>query len=89
MPWQSILEAHVYWRRHGERDAPRSNLDDAEAFILSQKPATIEDTLCILDVVLENHGDSRSDGLDHAAIGHVRDFLSSEIGVAAASKFAS
>jgi len=75
MSWTSIPHAHEYWRSHRRLANPPSNLEDAEAFILNERPVTAQDAACILDVVCANGGDVRCDGLDHAALGRIRSLL--------------
>ncbi len=70
--------AHEYWRLSRRRGDPPSNLDDVEAFILSTLPQTIQDAVCILDVILANEGDMRTDGLDRSALTRVRGLLAAE-----------
>lgn len=75
MSWTSISHAHEFWR--GQRrsaDAP-TNLEEAETFILSGDPGTLQDAACILDVVCAYFGDARCDGLDHAALQRVQALL--------------
>jgi hypothetical protein len=76
MSWISITHAHEYWRLTRRQADPPHNLEEAEAFILEAHPNTQQDAACILDVVRFYAGDPRCDGLDHAALGRVRDYLS-------------
>ncbi|HVK80573.1 MAG TPA: hypothetical protein VM915_08160 [Verrucomicrobiae bacterium] len=76
MLWISIPHAHEYWRLNRREADSSSTLDEAEAFILNERPSTAQDAACILDVICANGGDVRCDGLDHAALGRVRSFLS-------------
>lgn len=75
MSWTSISHAHEYWKSCQRRAEPPPNLEDAETFILTTRPATAQDAACILDVIYANGGDPRCDGLDHAALGRIRGFL--------------
>jgi hypothetical protein len=75
MSWISIPHAHEYWRLNRRRATPPSDLDDVEAFILTAPPQTIQDAACILDVILANEGDMRTDGLDRSALKRVRGLL--------------
>jgi hypothetical protein len=75
MPWTSIHHAHEYWRLNRRRADPPSNLDDVEVFILTAPPHTIQDATCILDVIIANEGDMRTDGLDRSALKCVRGLL--------------
>lgn len=75
MTWISISHAHEYWRSHRRLADPPANLEDAETFILNTRPITTQDAACILDVVYAYYGDARCDGLDHAALGRVQNFL--------------
>ncbi len=54
---------------------PPDHLEEAEIFILNERPATAADAVCILDVVYANGGDPRSDGLENEALGRIRRFL--------------
>ena len=76
MSWTSIPHAHNYWRRQRGQINPFVNLEEVEAFILSEPPTSPEDAACILEVVCANAGDVRCDGLDLAALGRLRTFLS-------------
>jgi hypothetical protein len=75
MSWISIHHAHEYWRLNRRSADPPSNLDDVEAFILTAPPHTIQDAMCILDIILANEGDMRTDGLDRSALTRVRGLL--------------
>ena len=75
MFWTSIHHAHEYWKSSRRLAEPPDDLEDAEAFILSERPDTTEDAACIIDVIFAYGGDARCDGLDHAALGRVRSFL--------------
>ena len=76
MSWTSIPHAHAYWRDNRDQTDPPTNLDDAETFILSERPRTTAEAACILDVVCASGGDARCDGLDLAALGRVHMLLS-------------
>lgn len=76
MLWISIPHAHEYWRLNRREADPPPTLEEAEAFILNERPSTAQDAACILDVIYAYGGDARCDGLDHAALGRVRSFLS-------------
>jgi DNA-binding CsgD family transcriptional regulator len=74
-PLPIIPHAHEYWRFHQGLTDPPTDLEDAEAFILTEPPATEQDAACILDVVCSNAGDVRCDGLEHAALRRIQRFL--------------
>lgn len=78
MLWTSIAHAHEYWRLNRRLGDPPSRLEEAEAFILNERPITAQDAACILDVVCALNGDARCDGLDLAALQRVRSFLLSQ-----------
>ncbi len=78
MPWTSIPHAHEYWRENRRRIDPPSNLEDAEAFILSERPRTPQDAACILEVICANEGDMRTDGLDREALHRVHGLLAAK-----------
>lgn len=78
MSWTSIHQAHEYWRLNRRSADPPSNLDDVEAFILTAPPRTIQDAANILDVIIANEGDTRTDGLDSRALTRVRGLLAAE-----------
>ena len=75
MSWTSIHHAHEYWRLNRRSDDPPSNLDEVEAFILATPPRSVQDAVCILDIILANEGDMRTDGLDRGALTRVRGLL--------------
>lgn len=75
MPWTSIPHAHEYWRNNRTLANPPPDLEEAENFILGCHPKTAQDAACILDIVCENHGDARCDGLDRAALVAIRSLL--------------
>lgn len=75
MSWNSIPHAHAFWNDGWGRTDPPDALQQAEAFILRARPETMEDVICILDVLCASAGDARSDDLDQAALGRVRWFL--------------
>lgn len=75
MSWISIHHAHEYWRLNRRAGNPLSNLDEVEFFILATPPQTIQEAVCILDVILANEGDMRTDGLDRGALTRVRGLL--------------
>ncbi len=77
MHWESISNAHKYWLLNRRLPDPPSNLEEAELFILNQKPVTVQDAACILDVICAYNGDWRCDGLDQTALARVHIFLSS------------
>lgn len=76
MSWTSIRAAHAYWCVNNGRSDPPSDLDEAEVFILSWPPTNAQEAVCILDVICFAGGDVRCDGLDRAAFGRIRDYLS-------------
>lgn len=78
MSWVSIHHAHEYWLLHRRRADQSSNLDEVEAFILAAAPQTIQDAASILDVIIANEGDMRTDGLDSGALTRVRSLLAAE-----------
>lgn len=78
MSWISIHHAHECWRLNNRCADPPFNLDDVEAYILMAPPQTIQDAACILDVILANEGDTRTDGLDRSALTRVRGLLAAE-----------
>jgi hypothetical protein len=75
MSWKSIPQAHEYWKSHIRLPDPPSDLEDAEAFILTRPPMSNEEAACILDVIYTYGGDPRCDGLDFAALRRVQHFL--------------
>lgn len=75
MSWTSIHHAHEYWRLNRPLADPSSKLDDAEVFILSARPLTVQDAVCILDVICANDGEWRCDGLDRDALTRIRGLL--------------
>ncbi len=75
MAWTSIHHAHEYWKGHRAVAVPPDDLEDAEIFILKGAPKTMQDAVCMLDVVCAYGGDRRCDGLDHAALARVQRFL--------------
>jgi hypothetical protein len=76
MVWGSILHAHEYWRLNGGVAHMASTLEDAETFILNQRPNSAQEAACILDVICAYDGDVRGDGLDLAALRRIHTFLS-------------
>jgi len=75
MSWTSISAAYAYWLSHRDSLDPPERVEEAETFILSQRPKDNEEAACILDVIATNNGDSRSDGLDRVALNRVRRYL--------------
>lgn len=76
MLWTSIDHAHEYWRSQRQIADPPTDLEDTETFILGQRPRSVQDAICMLDIVCAYPGDARCDGLDHIALERIRDFLS-------------
>lgn len=50
-------------------------LSTAEVTILDHHPASALEAVRILEVLLDQSGDPRTDGRDHQALGRLRDFL--------------
>lgn len=76
MVWMSIAHAHEYWKSDRRLVDAQSSVEDAEIFILNERPGTAQEAACILDVIRAYRGDTRCDGLDLAALGRVHTFLS-------------
>lgn len=75
MVWNSIQHAHAFWKARWEEEAPTSDFEHAEAFILQRRPVTIHDAACILDVICAYNGDGRTDELDRDALLRLRGLL--------------
>lgn len=77
--FSNVQSAVADWRRC--RDDPENQWDAfeaAEAFILALSPRCPDDVAAMLDVLITQSGDPRSDGLDIRALRSVRDFISPE-----------
>lgn len=63
--------------RRTDTDAEFVTLEDAERVILAHIPTSLADAATMLEVVMEQRGDGRSDGLDLRAIERVVSLLRS------------
>lgn len=72
-------QAIALWEatRQTDTDAEFVTLEDAERVILAHTPTSLADAATMLEVVMEQRGDGRSDGLDLRAIERVVSLLRS------------
>ena len=72
-------QAIALWEatRQTVTDAEFVTLEDAERVILAHVPTSLADAATMLEVVMEQRGDGRSDGLDLRAIERVVSLLRS------------
>ena len=72
-------QAIALWEatRQTVTDDEFATLEDAERVILTHKPASLADAATMLEVVMEQRGDGRSDGLDLRAIERIVSLLRS------------
>ncbi len=76
LQYLNISGALDSWRRfHGDPDADWDALEAAETFILSRTPRDRDEVAAILEVLITQAGDPRTDGIDQLALGRVRDFI--------------
>ncbi|KQY96563.1 hypothetical protein [Brevundimonas sp. Root1423] len=70
-------QAIALWEatRQTVTDDDFATLENAERVILAHKPTSLADAASMLEVVMEQRGDGRSDGLDLRAIEHVVSLL--------------
>lgn len=78
LQYLNVSGAFDSWRRfHSDPDADWEAFEAAETFILKRTPRDRDEVLAILEVLLTQAGDPRSDGLDQLALRRVRDFVQS------------
>ncbi|GAA0629010.1 hypothetical protein GCM10009422_28020 [Brevundimonas kwangchunensis] len=64
------------WRRfHSDPEADWDAFEAIEAYILKRVPRDRDEAVAILEVLITQAGDPRSDGLDQLALTRVRDFV--------------
>lgn len=70
-------QAIALWEatRQTVTDDDFATLENAERVILAHKPTSLADAASMLEVVMEQRGDGRSDGLDLRAIEHIVSLL--------------
>ncbi len=77
LQYLNIAGALDSWRRfHSDPDADWDALEAAEKYILSRTPRDRDEVAAILEVLITQAGDARSDGIDQLALVRVRDFVS-------------
>lgn len=70
--------AMAKWRRLREDlEIHWDEYEAAESFILNKTPTSADEAIAILEIVLTQAGDGRSDGLDQRGLGAVRLYLQS------------
>ena len=76
LQYLNISGALDSWRRfHRAPDADWDAREAAETYILSRTPRDRDEVAAILEILITQAGDPRSDGIDQLALGRVRDFI--------------
>lgn len=76
LKYLNVSGAFDSWRRfHTDPGADWEAFEAAETFILNRTPRDRDEAIAILEVLLTQAGDPRSDGLDQLALRRVRDFV--------------
>lgn len=76
LKYLNVSGAFDSWRRfHSDPGADWDALEAAETFILNRTPRDRDEVVAILEVLLTQAGDPRSDGLDQVALRRVCDFV--------------
>lgn len=78
---RSFGQAIALWEatRRTATDDDFATLENAERVILAHKPTSLGDAASMLEVVMEQRGDGRSDGLDLRAIERVISLLRNSV----------
>lgn len=75
MAWRSVAEATRFWLENRLREDMEDQLDEAEAFILSNPPQSIDEAVAALEIIRSYGGDGRCDGLDVQSLGSICAFM--------------
>lgn len=82
-PHRSFASAVALWTQHSPSvtEDTYDVLEEAEQVILDHQPGTWHDALSILDVLIAQGRDSRSDDRDLRALGRLRAFVGAQANV--------